>query len=130
MDIKKRNDHHSSYRYLHDHLRQKKKCQKFPTPRGQYLVHRYRTKKKKEKRFSSSAGGKRSTTPPRFFLLSERAYESMGQSSDDRAGCNIIRNVACVRNAWRDACMRCCTRLRMCIHRVHYCRVGGDTGYE
>lgn len=34
-------------------------------------------------------------------LLSERAYESMGQSSDDRAGCNIIRNVARVRNAWR-----------------------------
>lgn len=84
----------------------KKKCQKFPTPRGQHLVHRYRIKKKrveKEKKIFTSAsntGGKRST-PSRSFLLSERAYESMGQSSDDRAGCNIIRNVARVRNAWR-----------------------------
>lgn len=85
--------------------KKKKKCQKFPTPRGQHLVHRYRIKKacgKRKKDFHERVehGGKRST-PSRFFLLSERAYESMGQSSDDRAGCNIIRNVARVRNAWR-----------------------------
>lgn len=27
--------------------KKKKKCQKFPTPRGQHLVHRYRIKKKR-----------------------------------------------------------------------------------
>lgn len=69
---------------------------------GTQISNKKKRVEKEKKIFTSASntGGKRST-PSRSFLLSERAYESMGQSSDDRAGCNIIRNVARVRNAWR-----------------------------